>query len=223
MTTKRRGLGRRASWIAVLSLIVGALVAPSAVSAHSLKVTLTCQDGLKVNFSSYNASSGHTNTVAVSIDGSPVAGSPFTFGTTFSQTWIVAPPSAPHTATVTVTAWDDPTGSKGWTKTFNLSIDACVQATPSPTPTATQTPTPAPGEATPTPIATPSGGVGGATGTPATTAGATLPNTDTLDGATQAPAGDAWRLILLALAGVLTAVLLLTRTRAVVRRDDRNR
>ena len=64
---------------------------------------------------------------------------------------------------------------------------------------------------------TPTGGVGGVTGTPR----ATLPATDTLDVAgPTAPAGDSWRLILLAMAGVLTAVLMLTPARAVVRRDD---
>ena len=63
----------------------------------------------------------------------------------------------------------------------------------------------------------PTGGVGGSTGTPR----ATLPATDTLDGAaTTAPAGDSWRLILLAMAGVLTAALMLTPARAAVRRDD---
>ncbi len=65
----------------------------------------------------------------------------------------------------------------------------------------------------------PEGEVGGATGTP----GVTLPPTDTAltqGGATQA--GDGWRLILLAMAGLLAAALLLTPASAVVsRKDDR--
>ena len=64
---------------------------------------------------------------------------------------------------------------------------------------------------------TPTGEVGGAVGTPR----ATLPATDTLEGTgTTAPAGDSWRLILLAMAGVLTAALMLTPARAVARKDD---
>ncbi len=69
-----------------------------------------------------------------------------------------------------------------------------------------------------TPEAT--GGVGAATGTPART----LPPTDMLaDVGTTAPAGDSWRLILLAMAGVLTAALLMTPARVTVRKDDRVR
>jgi hypothetical protein len=50
----------------------------------------------------------------------------------------------------------------------------------------------------------------------------TLPPTDTLGAtATTAPAGDGWRLILVAMAGMLAATLLLTPARAVVRKDDR--
>lgn len=67
------------------------------------------------------------------------------------------------------------------------------------------------------PTPTPTGGVGGATGTP----NITLPPTDaTLDGAAPAT-GESWRLILLAMAGLLAAVLLLTPARSVVRADDR--
>jgi prealbumin domain-containing protein len=70
-----------------------------------------------------------------------------------------------------------------------------------------------------TPTTPPTGGVGGATGTPR----ATLPATDTLDGASAAPVGESWRLVLLAMAAFLTAALVLTPARAAVRRDDRTR
>ena len=70
-------------------------------------------------------------------------------------------------------------------------------------------------EATPAPT----GGVGGATGTP----GVTLPPTDTLTGGPIAPAGDGWRLILLAMAGLMAAALLMTPARVVVRKDDTRR
>jgi hypothetical protein len=75
-----------------------------------------------------------------------------------------------------------------------------------------------------TPIAetpTPTGGVGGATGTP--NVGVTLPPTDTLSAGPIAPAGDGWRLILLAMAGLMAAALLVTPARVVVRRDDDRR
>ena len=64
----------------------------------------------------------------------------------------------------------------------------------------------------------PTGDVGGAVGTPRPRA--TLPATDTLDGITTSPAGDSWRIVLLAMAGVLTAMLMLTPGRPVVRRED---
>jgi hypothetical protein len=71
-----------------------------------------------------------------------------------------------------------------------------------------------------TPETPPTGGVGGAVGTPR----ATLPTTDTLDGAgSTAPAGESWRLVLLTMAAFLTAALVLTPARAAVRRDDRIR
>jgi hypothetical protein len=54
------------------------------------------------------------------------------------------------------------------------------------------------------------------------TAAPTLPSTSTLDGQGTDPT-DGWRMILLAMAGVLAAALLLTPARAVVRKDDRSR
>jgi hypothetical protein len=71
---------------------------------------------------------------------------------------------------------------------------------------------------------TPAGGVGGAIGTPRPTPHATLPSTDTADGTrSSSPAGDGWRLALLAMAGLLTMSLILTPARATARRTDRRR
>lgn len=103
--------------------------------------------------------------------------------------------------------------------------------TEGPTATPTEAPTPTPTEgptATPTeaPTATPTGGVGGATGTPpgggagGATANPTLPTTSTLDQTGSGATGDGWRIILLALAGLLAAALLLTPAGAVIRKDD---
>jgi hypothetical protein len=107
--------------------------------------------------------------------------------------------------------------------------------TTAPTPTPTTAPTPTPTTApTPTPTLaptpTPTGGVGGATGTPAPTGGVggatsdpTLPSTSTIDQTGSGPTGDGWRLILLAMAGLLAVALLLTPARAVIRKDDDTR
>jgi hypothetical protein len=68
----------------------------------------------------------------------------------------------------------------------------------------------------------PTGGVGGATGTPGAP-GVTLPPTDTLSDTPSAPNGDGWRLILLAMAGLMAAALMLTPAKVVVRKEDRRR
>jgi hypothetical protein len=151
---------RRLSWLLVAVMTAFALMVPATVLGHTPVVSLTCQNGLVVNLTQYNT--GGSNTVAISIDGGAVSGSPFSFGAAYSHTFAVNPPTAAHTATVAVHAWDDPTGSNGWTKTFNLSIGACQQPTPTPTPRPTPTPTPVP-TPTPTPVPT-------ATPTPAPTA-----------------------------------------------------
>ena len=77
--------------------------------------------------------------------------------------------------------------------------------------------TPAQATGTPAPTATPTGEVEGATGTP----NITLPPTDTALGGPAAPDGDGWRLVLLAMAGLLAAALLLTPAGVVIRKDDR--
>ena len=69
---------------------------------------------------------------------------------------------------------------------------------------------------------TPTGGVGGATGTPGAP-GITLPPTDSVSGGTDALAGDGWRLILLAMAGLMAAALVVTPATVVVRKDDKRR
>jgi hypothetical protein len=49
----------------------------------------------------------------------------------------------------------------------------------------------------------------------------TLPPTDTLSGSTGAPTGESWRMILLAMAGILATTLLLTPAMAPAKRKDR--
>jgi hypothetical protein len=74
--------------------------------------------------------------------------------------------------------------------------------TPTPTPVVTPTPTPV---VTPTPTATPTGEVGGVTAKPVVTP----PPTDAL-GTTGQASDDGWRIALLAIAGLLATILLLT-------------
>jgi hypothetical protein len=67
------------------------------------------------------------NTVVVTIDGTQVANT--TFATSFNHTYNYDSKYVSHTYNVAVTAWDDPTGSHGWTKTFTGSSTACEQPT----------------------------------------------------------------------------------------------
>ena len=116
-------------------------------------------------------------------------------------------------------------------------ISFCYDVDPDPTPTPTEEPTPTPTEEpTPTPTEeptptptdeptpTPEASVGGETATPEASVGGetatpriTLPPTDTI-GATAAPSSDAWRIMLIVLAGILASVLFLTPSRATRRR-----
>jgi hypothetical protein len=224
--TRPRASVRWLGWLAVASL-VGLAAFPFAGTAlgHTPTVTLTCDGGLSVSLLLYEVdnpddpSNPTPNSVAVSIDGTPVSGSPFAFGENFVQSWPVLPATEGHTATVDVFAWDDPSGDAGYTRTYNLEIGACEQPTPTPTeaptPTPTEEPTPTPTEeVTPTPTeaptATPSGSVEAATGTPRVTP----PATDTLTAGSSGP-NDSWRLLLLGMAAILTAVLLLTPAKPV--------
>lgn len=86
--------------------------------------------------------------------------------------------------------------------------------TPDPTPTPTPNPTPSP---TPETTPSPTGSVLSEVGTPQIT----LPPTDTLSASTEAPTGENWRLILLAMSGILALTLILTPDRAPARRKNR--
>ena len=129
---RARAGGRAISIGAVIALLLLLIPATAGVaSAHTPSATLRCVDGepvLAVDLKYYNAS--YTNTVAVSTDSVAVSGSPFTFVTTFNQTWTLVPATVAHTALVVVSAGDDPTGSHGWSKTYNLQVDACQKPPP---------------------------------------------------------------------------------------------
>lgn len=105
---------------------------------------------------------------------------------------------------------------KAKSKVFKVECEETQGQTPTPTPpgggaTPTPTPTVAPtaGEtATPSPTVAPTGTSGGETGTPV----ATLPPTDIFAGESQ-PSPDSWRLVLIAIAGLLAGTLVLTPNR----------
>ena len=115
-----------------------------------------------------------------------------------------------------VEATPSPTPTTAPTPTPTATPDPTATPTPGPTETPGPTATPAPTE-TVAPTPSPTGGVLPATGTPAPT----LPPTDVLTGSdgSSGPT-DGWRLGLVAIAGLLAGVLLLTPATAVVRRKD---
>jgi hypothetical protein len=125
----------------------------------------------------------------------------------------VTPTPTPEvTPTPTPEVTPTPTPEVTPTPTPEVTPTPTPEVTPTPTPEVTPTPTPEV-TATPTPqvTPTPTGSIGaGATATP--TAGRTLPPTDALSGDAK-PAPDSWRLVLVAIAGILAAILVLTPAR----------
>ena len=122
-------------------------------------------------------------------------------------------PTTPPTGTPTTPPTGTPTTPPTGTPTTPPTGTPTTPPTGTPTEPPTATPTGGVGGATATP--TPAGGVSGATGTPPT-----LPRTDSIDGSGSGSTGDGWRVLLLALAGLLAGVLVLTPAKAVVRKDD---
>ena len=107
------------------------------------------------------------------------------FGSSYSHPFSAGSAYVGNTAQVVVTAWDDPTGSRGWTKTFNKTVAACLAPTPTPTPTPT-----------------PSGSVLAETSVPQITP----PPTDGLT-STSAPSSGSWFVLLLGMAALIVVVL----------------
>lgn len=219
----RSHLGRRLAWLGVVGLTAAALLAPSSTALAAAPDTVIICHSTGAHTNPYVV---HTPAKSGDVSGHADHTGPVWFDGITVEWGDIIPP------------FDYPGGSYpglNWTTEgqafYNNDCNIPAVATPTPTlaptPTPTLAPTPTPTLApTPTPPApTPTGGVGGATGTPpaAATADPTLPSTSTLDGTGSGSASDGWRLILLALAGVLAAALLLTPARAVVRKDDASR
>jgi len=106
-----------------------AFAAPA--SAHVPSATMGClgetdpQPILQVDLTQYNG----TNHVLITIDGATVRDEDF--GASFSATIDAGSPFVAHAAQVVVTAHDDPEGTHGWTKTYDLGAPACQEKPPS--------------------------------------------------------------------------------------------
>lgn len=106
---------------ALVVALVGviALVAPA--SAHVPWAGADCQ-ALSVDLVKYNDKG--TNHVTVTIDGTAVYDEDF--GTSFVQDFTFDDETVAHTWKVEVTAWDDPQGKSGWTRTFEGASEPCI-------------------------------------------------------------------------------------------------
>ncbi len=113
----------RALLSALLALglvVLGGVVAVSA-SAHVPAVTADC-DQLAVSLTAYNT--GGINHVTVTVAGDVVDDTDF--GKSYHDTFDAPDKYASYHYTVVVTAHDDPTGSEGWTKSFEGDSTACA-------------------------------------------------------------------------------------------------
>lgn len=159
---------RAAGSVAAFLLAVGGLLPLTAgiVQAHDLSATFACSDAdpsvpvLTIAMSEFDPT--FTNTISASIDGTSVLATT-TFGDAYSGSFLGGDPTSAHTAVVNVVSGDDPTGSQGFTKEFDLSVGPCQDA-----------PSSAPSTAA---SASPSGGVEAATSRPRPT----VPATSTVD------------------------------------------
>jgi hypothetical protein len=121
----------------------------SPASAHTPVIHAGCVNNeptLSINLSAYDkGSNGKSNTVTAVEDGKvtllPVTKFQSTYNGTFNSgsNPSTGDATTDHSYVVTVKAWDDVDGSKGWSKTLTASSPTCV--TPPPTTTTTVPPT----------------------------------------------------------------------------------
>lgn len=148
-TSRRTGLVRRTvgggAAVALAMAATLALAAPA--SAHVPRVDASCTDEgttLEVKLTNYNAT--HENHVTVTADDEVLVDGKV-FETTFEQVWSDFDPAQSHEFEVTVQAWDDEDGAKGWSVVESLEVVACAAAptTTEAPPATTVAPTRAPG------------------------------------------------------------------------------
>jgi hypothetical protein len=246
MDTRTRAhprLARKLSWLVVASLAGAALFAPSVRAASVAPIFPGGTLGSNPTCSDLAAAYGNGQTwlELEKIDGMPadgtygeitisdVSGQTFSWSSTVGVDAVLVKAGNDNHAVYVYAPTADSAESFGDTNLTHgqnqqgtSHVSFCYDTSnPPPPPTdapPTDTPPTEPPDGGVLPTATPAGGVAGSTGTP----NVTLPPTDTLGTATTAPAGDGWRLILLAMAGIVAGALLLTPASTVVnRKDDR--
>lgn len=152
-STSRRRFGAAFGAFGVTVVASAALIGMAGTaSAHTPVFSSDCSEEgswVKVELTQYNDK--QDNTVTVTIDGEQAIQEKF--GKSFDKTFGDLDPAVAHTATIKVEAWDDPNGDKGWSKTKEHTIEACVQPTTPPEPSEpTETPSePAPTTSEPAP------------------------------------------------------------------------
>lgn len=138
VTTTRTG---RHAWSRVLATgaVAGTALLTLALpaSAHTPNVSAACADGkttLNIDLKSYN---GQKDNTVKATDGDTTLVDT-TFTSNYDNSFDVSP-TADHTFTVTVVAWDDKDGKQGFSFTKSLTVKACVEETTTPPPSTTTT------------------------------------------------------------------------------------
>lgn len=239
MTAQTRSrASRRLGWLVVVGLAVAALAAPSGTSlaADKTEITICHATGSQdnpyvVNSPAINSSGAFAGELA---GGHNSHTGPLWYSGIQVAWGDIIPPYDYPPANFTYAGLNWTTeGQAIYNNGCNIP-QATATPTQAPTATPTQAPTATPTQApTPTPTGsvlptqtinptpTVTGSVEAATAT--ATPARTLPSTDTIGGSGNGPMNDGWRVVLLALAGILATALLLTPATAVVRKDDQRR
>lgn len=214
---------RTAGWLATAGLVTAALIAPANVGAASVSPTFVegnvtvedCPQGTTGLYLDEETTSGEAAGVTVTIvydseaksldftaEGGVVVHAFVKGGDNYN--WYDYSPDGVTSDTDLVAPDNASNGPAGLSHVVFCVAD--VEETPTPTPTPEETPTPTPTGSVDAETGTPdpTGSVQAETGTPTTT----LPPTDTLTAS--AAANDSWRLLLIAMAGILATVLVLT-------------
>lgn len=135
-SARRRVLAGCGMVAAVSALTWLGLIGPA--DAHQGAVTAACVDGdsvLTINLTNYNTDG--VNTIAATDGALPLAMT--TFGATYQHSFTL-PGDVAHTYTVTVHAFDDPNGAKGFTFTDTAATPDCTTTTTTTPSTTTTTP-----------------------------------------------------------------------------------
>ncbi|MDX8149489.1 hypothetical protein SK854_45715 [Lentzea sp. BCCO 10_0061] len=119
---------RRASVVTGL-VALGILGGSGTAGAHTADVAASCTAGrttLSISIANYNGSQPNSLLVA---DNEATLAATTSFGTEFRLTRIFDG-AAEHTFTVSVKAWDDPSGVHGWSFIRKINVPRCTSAPP---------------------------------------------------------------------------------------------